>query len=61
MAKYPDLKCYLQANFKDFFTEEVQTFVNNKYDGGGFHSFNVVSLLRHKMANCQAKCNTFEK
>lgn len=34
MEKYPDLKCYLQANFKDFFTEEVQTFVNNKYDGG---------------------------
>lgn len=58
MAKYPDLKSYLQANFKDFFTKEVQTFVDNKYDGGGFHSFNVVSLLRHKIENLEVKALT---
>ena len=58
MAKYPDLKSYLQANFKDLFTKEVQKFVDSNYDGSGFHSINVVSLLKHKIENLEVKALT---
>lgn len=58
MAKYPDLKSYLQVNYKDLFLEEVQNFVDNRYDGGGFHSFNVVSLLKHKIENLEVNALT---
>ena len=58
MAKYPDLKSYLQVNYKDLLLEEVQKFVVNKYDGGGFHSFNVVSVLKHTIENLEVKALT---
>ena len=44
MAKYPDLKSYLQANYLDLMQQAVQRFVDSSYDGSGFHSINVLSL-----------------
>ena len=32
MAKYPDLKSYLQTNYKDLLTSEVQKFVDGNYE-----------------------------
>ncbi len=58
MAKYPDLKSNLQSNYKDLLTSEVQKFVDGNYDGGGFHSFNVLSLLKHKIENLEVKALT---
>lgn len=58
MAKYPDLKSYLQANYKDLLTDAVQKFVDGNYDGGGFHSINVLSLLRHEIENLEVKALT---
>ncbi|MCR4638250.1 helix-turn-helix transcriptional regulator [Ruminococcus sp.] len=55
MAKYPDLKSYLQSNYIELFTSEIQKFVDNNYDGGGFHSINVLSLLKHKIENVEVK------
>lgn len=45
MAKYPDLKSYLQANYIELFTSEIQKFVDGNYDGGGFHSINVLGYV----------------
>lgn len=58
MAKYPDLKSYLQANYIELFTSEIQKFVNGNYDGGDFHSINVLSLLKHKIENVEVKALT---
>ena len=58
MAKYPDLKSYLQANYIELFTSEIQKFVDGNYDGGGFHSINVLSLLKHKIENVEVKALT---
>ena len=55
MAKYPDLKSYLQANYKELLTGEVQKFVDSNYDGSGFHSINVLSLLKHRIENLEVK------
>lgn len=55
MAKYPDLKSYLQANYIELFTSEIQKFVDGNYDGNGFHSINVLSLLKHKIENVEVK------
>lgn len=51
MAKYPDLKSYLQAKYKDRFTEAISEFVDDNYDGGGFHNINVLSLMKHEIDN----------
>lgn len=58
MAKYPDLKSYLQAKYKDKFTEAISEFVDKKYDGGGFHSINVTSLTKHEIDNVNVKALT---
>ena len=58
MAKYPDLKSYLQANYIELFTSEIQKFVVGNYDGNGFHSINVLSLLKHKIENVEVKALT---
>lgn len=58
MAKYPDLKSYLQANYIELFTSEIQKFVDGNFDGGGFHSINVLSLLKHKIENIEVKALT---
>ncbi len=44
MAKYPDLKSYLQENYIELFTSEIKKFVDSNFDGGGFHSINVLPL-----------------
>lgn len=58
MAKYPDLKSYLQANYIELFTGEIQKFVDGNYDGSGFHSINVLSLLKHEIENVEVKALT---
>ena len=58
MAKYPDLKSYLQVNYKDLLTNEVWKFVDGNCDGGGFHSINVLSLMKHEIENLQVKALT---
>ena len=58
MAKYPDLKSYLQANYKDLMQQAIQTFVDSSYDGSGFHSINVLSLCRHEIDNLEVKALT---
>lgn len=40
MARYPDLKSYIQGNYEELLISEVQKFVNKSYDGNGFHSIN---------------------
>ena len=58
MAKYPDLKSYLQVNYIKLFTDEIQKFVDGNYDGNGFHNINVLSLLKHKIDNVEVKALT---
>ena len=58
MAKYPDLKSYLQVNYNELLTDEVQKFVDAYFDGSDFHSINVLSLLRHKIENLEVKALT---
>lgn len=58
MAKYPDLKSYLQANYIELFTTEIKKFVDGNFDGGGFHNINVLSLLKHKIDNVEVKALT---
>lgn len=58
MAKYPDLKSYLQANYLDVLKGAIQEFVDKSYDGSGFHSINVLSLCRHEIENPVVKALT---
>ncbi len=58
MAKYPDLKSYLQANYLDLMQQAVQRFVDSSYDGSGFHSINVLSLCSHEVQNLEVKALT---
>ncbi|MCI9076752.1 MAG: hypothetical protein HFH10_13375 [Dorea sp.] len=51
MARYPDLKSYIQANYEELLISEVQKFVNKSYDGNGFHSINVLSLCKNVIDN----------
>lgn len=55
MAKYPDLKSYIQVNHMELLKNEVQKFVDKSYDGNGFHSINVLSLCKHKIENLEVK------
>lgn len=55
MAKYPDLKSYIQANYIELLVDEVQKFVDKSYDGNGFHSINVLSLCKHEIDNLVVK------
>lgn len=58
MSKYPDLKSYLQVNYKDLMQNAIQELVNNKYDGNGFHSINVLSLCKHEIDNLEVRALT---
>lgn len=55
MAKYPDLKCYLQANCADILKAAIQQFINDSHDGLGFHSINVLSLCKHEIDRLEVK------
>lgn len=58
MAKYPDLKSYLQANYTDILGQAIQQFIDENYDGNGFHSINVLSLCKHEVENLEVKALT---
>lgn len=55
MAKYADLKSFVQDKYYDLLSSEIQKFVDQNLDGNGFHSINVVSLLQHKVDNLVVK------
>lgn len=55
MARYPDLKSYLQINYKEFLKGEVQKFIDKSYDGNGFHSINVFSVCNHEEDNLEVR------
>lgn len=58
MAKYPDLKSYLQANYTDILGQKIQQFIDKNYDGSGFHSINVLSLCKYEVENLEVKTLT---
>ena len=58
MAKYTDLKSYLQAKHLDVLKKAIQEFVDKSYDGSGFHSINVLSLCKHEIENPVVKALT---
>lgn len=58
MAKYPDLKSYLQVNYADTLKQAIQRFVDDSYDGNGFHRINVLSLCKHDVGNLEVKALT---
>lgn len=53
MAKYPDLKSFIQANYLDLITNSIQKFVDKNLDSHGFHSINVYSLVPFEVQNLQ--------
>ena len=53
MAKYPDLKSFVQANYLDLITDSIQKFVDKNLDSHGFHSINVYSLVPFEVRNPQ--------
>lgn len=55
MAKYPDLKTYIQVNYKEMLEKEVLKLVDKSYDGLGFHSINVLSLSNYEVQNLEVK------
>ena len=55
MAKYPDLKSFVNVNYIDVLSSEIQKFVDKNLDGNGFHSINVVSLMQHRVENVAVK------
>lgn len=57
---YSDFKSYIQANYADLLHRKISKFVNEKHDGLGFHSLNVLSLCDQKVENIEVKslrCN----
>lgn len=55
MASYPDLKKFLYVKHKDLLKCEVQKYVNEHLDGGGFHGFNVLALCNYELDNFEIK------
>ena len=53
MAKYPDLKSFVQANYLELITNSIQNFVDKNLDAHGFHSINVYSLVPFEVQNPQ--------
>ena len=51
MVKYFALKSYIQENYIELFTSEIQKFVDGNFDGGRFHSINIMSLMKHNIEN----------
>lgn len=60
MARYNDFKSYIQSNYAEYLSRVVFTFVNEKHDGLGFHSYSVLSLCKQEIENLSVKslrCN----
>ena len=57
---YLDFKSYIQANYADLLHREITKFVNERHDGLGSHSLNVMSLCDQQVENIEVKsirCN----
>lgn len=50
---YKDFKDYIQTNYGKLLNNEIQAFVDESHDGLGFHSNNVLSILKQKVANIE--------
>jgi hypothetical protein len=55
---YKDFKSYIQANYSKLLLDEIQKFVSKNYDGRGFHSFGLISLLDYKVENLEVRSLT---
>jgi hypothetical protein len=49
MAKYNDLKEYIQNTQMDMLKKEIQSFVDKHFTGSGFSSFQTVSVCRKRI------------
>lgn len=58
---YKDFKSYIQVNYSKLLLEEIQKFVSKNYDGRGFHSFGLISLLDQKVENLDIRSLTCHK
>ena len=52
---YADFKSYLQENYKDMLENAITALLNKSHDGGGFHSFNVMSVCKQMAENTEIK------
>lgn len=50
---YKSFKEYIEINYNDLLRSEIERFVEKNHDGQGFHSLNVLSLLKQKVENLQ--------
>lgn len=58
MARYPDLKTFLQVNYGEVLKSGIEKYVNRSYDGIGFHGINVLSLSSYEVDNLEVKALT---
>ena len=50
---YKSFKEYIENNYSEFLRNEIEEFVQEHHDGQGFHSLNVLSLLKQQVENLQ--------
>lgn len=50
---YKSFKEYIETNYSDLLKHEIEGFVQGHHDGQGFHSLNVISLLKQQVENLQ--------
>ncbi len=50
---YKSFKEYIEVNYNDLLRTEIEGYVQKHYDGQGFHSLNVLSLLKQNVENLQ--------
>lgn len=50
---YKSFKEYIESNYSNLLRDEIEGFVQENHDGQGFHSLNVVSLLKQQIENLQ--------
>lgn len=52
---YKDFKDYIQRNYDWLLQEAISSFIKMNHDGQGFHSLNVLSLLKEEVRNVEVK------
>lgn len=50
---YKSFKEYIENNYSELLRNEIEAFVQEHHDGQGFHSLNVLSLLKQQVENLQ--------
>lgn len=50
---YKSFKEYIENNYSNLLKNEIEEFVQKHHDGQGFHSLNVLSLLKQQVENLQ--------